>query len=288
VSARRPLDLQRLRHVSGELLRSRDFRDAVAGEAELLWWHQRAVHDSFGIASGLEVELAADAASVLVAPGVAFDCFGRALQVTSPRTIPLPSEANDGMTLLLRYQSDAGNSCAGAELVWRTSARVDARAGVPLALLDPNAVPSLRPAAARTRPLARPRVAAGATRPDGTAWEPFALSGSSERAADGIEVRIDTRAAGFTVKPCYFAALHWPGLDSRSFPVTLIRALSLQYVERTAADGFTFRIWTFLGVRGATPAASLVAFARREQLYVSWLGVACEDGAHLEAAKGTA
>ena len=68
---RRPADIQRLRHVPRELLRSRDFRDQAAFSNQLRWWHNRALHDAFGVASGLSVALAAGAASALVQPGIA-------------------------------------------------------------------------------------------------------------------------------------------------------------------------------------------------------------------------
>ena len=76
---RRPVDIQRLRHVPRELLRSRDFRDQAAASEQLRWWHNRALHDAFGVASGMSAALAADAASVLVQPGVAYDRVGREL-----------------------------------------------------------------------------------------------------------------------------------------------------------------------------------------------------------------
>jgi hypothetical protein len=52
---REPLELQRLRYWQGQMLRSRDLRDQVATEAQLRWWHNRALHNVFGVASGFEV-----------------------------------------------------------------------------------------------------------------------------------------------------------------------------------------------------------------------------------------
>ena len=132
VTARTPVSLERIRHVPRELLRSRDFRDALETDAQLQWWHQRAVHDSFGVVEGLSVDRAADAESVVVAPGLAFDCFGRELQLFEHRVVPLPEDAAP-MTLLAR--NPQGGS-AEAELVWRETTRVDHRAGVPLAVRD--------------------------------------------------------------------------------------------------------------------------------------------------------
>jgi hypothetical protein len=202
------------------------------------------------------------------------------------------------MTLLARNpvaqaprRARAGCGCHGArdeaELVWRETARVDARAGVPLVVFDPAEDPQLTSAPAKARPLARPRVAAGATPPDGTPWRPFRRPGQV-RGFDGVEVRVDTRAAGFTDMPCYFAWLHWPRLSRSAHPARIVAALGLQYVERCSIDGFTFRVW--LGPASSSVfGEALVGFARNQRLFVSWLGVQTTDDTDAErSAKGKA
>jgi hypothetical protein len=293
----RPVRLDRIHHVPRELLRSRDFRDALEADSQLQWWHQRAVHDSFGIVEGLAVELGTDTGSVVVAPGVAFDCFGRELQLFEQRIVSIPEEAVR-MTLLARYprgrevhRVSAGCGCrAGhgeADLLWRETARVDARAGVPLALLDPNGDPQLEAVSVRARALARPRVGAGATQPNGTPWQPFRRP-ETIRAFDGVEVRVDTRAVGFTDTPCYFAWLHWPRLASAVHPAAIVFGLGLQSVEKCSIDGFTFRVWLGLVLRPAF-GEELLSIARSQQLHVSWLGVQTEDQTHgPPSAKGKA
>jgi hypothetical protein len=59
------------------------------------------------------------------------------------------------------------------ELIWRPTARIDARAGVPLAGLTPKGPLELDSARPKARALARPQVGTGATPPDGTPWRPF-------------------------------------------------------------------------------------------------------------------
>src|ERR1035438_517824 len=54
-------ELERLRYWQGQMLRSRDFRDDGAIEAQRRWWHNRALHAAFGINYGLQV--AGDASS---------------------------------------------------------------------------------------------------------------------------------------------------------------------------------------------------------------------------------
>src|SRR5262249_23851380 len=50
-------DLERLRYWQGQMLRSRDFRDQAAQQAELRWWHNRALHNAYGVVAGLGVTL---------------------------------------------------------------------------------------------------------------------------------------------------------------------------------------------------------------------------------------
>jgi hypothetical protein len=294
VSTRRPVQLERVRHVSRELLRSRDFEDAVAADLELQWWHQRAVHESFGIAEGFWVELTEDGESVVVSPGLAYDCYGREVQAFDEHVVPLPEELTKRTTLLARRPPEQRRgpglgSCAGGvrriepELFWLAASRVDPRAGVPLGVFDPNALRRGRWEAIRSRTLSRPRIGAGATPQGGTAWRPSFLL-PTMRTPDGIAVRIDTRSAGFTEPPCYFAWLQWPGVASTQDPIFTVLAGGLQTVERGGVDGFTFHVW--LGLASLDRADSVVAFARRRRLYVSWLGVQAEDGADDPPAKG--
>ena len=75
----------------------RDFRDQLAREAQLRWWHNRALHKSFGVSHGFAVSAVIDAGefvAVSVTCGVAYDCFGREL------TLP----DNSGLTYLPRYR----------------------------------------------------------------------------------------------------------------------------------------------------------------------------------------
>jgi hypothetical protein len=282
VSSLGPIDIERIHHVSRELLRSRDLRDMLDTDAELQWWHQRAAHDSFGIAEGFEVGLSVDEGFVAVAPGLAFDCFGRDVHLSESRVVPVP-EGDERVTLLARLpherrRLDRGCDCSAlgrseAELAWLGSSHVDARAGVPLARFDRERSPKLQPNVARARSLARPRIGAGATPRDGTPWQPFGGFGT-RRVAFGVEVRVDTHAVGFTDTPCYFAWLQWPHVGSWTQSSPLPLELGLQYIERSTIDGFTFRVW--LDVIGRASGDEVLALAHRQQLFVSWLGVETE------------
>jgi hypothetical protein len=154
-------ELQRLRYWQGQILRSQDFRDQVAIEAQLRWWHNRALHNAFGIAGGLAVELLEKSGNclALVHRGLAYDFFGRELVHPRAESIAVPL-AEEGMVLLARYK-DSGSflrkdELSGAclpgidglckeqvELIWKPAVRLDIQDGVPLARVSSAALRSL-------------------------------------------------------------------------------------------------------------------------------------------------
>lgn len=143
------LDLERLRYRQGQMLRSQDFRDQIALEAQLRWWHNRALHNTFGVAAGLEVGLDTQGQALIVCPGLAYDCFGRELILRHEQRLRIPPVTHR-MTLLARYKETGGfprkDELAAVcipgrsalleeqpEFVWKASQAVDVRDGVPLA-----------------------------------------------------------------------------------------------------------------------------------------------------------
>src|SRR5437879_8729158 len=96
-------DLERLRYWHGQMLRSRDFRDQLAIDAQLRWWHNQAIHHAFGVAIGFEVRENKQQHSVLVEPGLAYDCFGREIVLSHNRLLAVPA-ATESLTLLVRYK----------------------------------------------------------------------------------------------------------------------------------------------------------------------------------------
>ncbi|HEU4510643.1 MAG TPA: hypothetical protein VFR78_20605 [Pyrinomonadaceae bacterium] len=93
-------ELQRLRYWQGQKLLSRDFRDQVSYESELRWWHNRALHNAYGVSYGFQVTL--DDTHVDINCGVAYDCYGRELilQVPKRMAVPEPDEKFERMTLV--------------------------------------------------------------------------------------------------------------------------------------------------------------------------------------------
>jgi hypothetical protein len=140
----------RLRYRARQRLASDDLLREVADPTELQWWHNRSVHDAFGVVSGLETRLVPTGAEVLVelASGLAYDGYGRPLTVRRRVIVELPTwRANQrpGGALLLRAPSDdpwvspvpgrATDVRNPPEVCWAEGQRISVRDGVPLACL---------------------------------------------------------------------------------------------------------------------------------------------------------
>ena len=105
----RPFELQRLKYWQGQKLLSRDFRDQTSYEAQLRWWHNRALHNAYGVSYGFAVTLIDDT-HVSVDCGVAYDCYGRELILQTPRELTLPDPTADFVSVTLVASYDTGDS----------------------------------------------------------------------------------------------------------------------------------------------------------------------------------
>src|SRR5687767_10824463 len=95
-------DPQRQRYWQGQTLLSRDFNDQIALQEHLQWWHNRALHNAYGIIDGLAV--GSDGTGRLrVRIGSAYDGFGRILHLDEARTV-LPPRESGNWTLVLQYR----------------------------------------------------------------------------------------------------------------------------------------------------------------------------------------
>lgn len=279
-------ELQRLRYRQGQMLRSQDLNDQAVIEDQLRWWHNRGIHNAYGVIAGIlegfEVELNdLSARELTVKPGVAYDCFGRELVLTRALKTKLPDEITTGSaTLLVQYQPPAAHiepicvrppsktPSISPALVWKTG-RVSVRDGVAIARIadvtkldGATSIDVDRPIA---RPLARPHIANGRTQADGAGWELWTRKTSSGEFFLGFQIGVDTSAAGFTKIPCYFAWMP-----------TLLSDLA----EISGADvhGFTFRLWfpTYIGQRlDNNPFLVLLLTIVLKQIagQVCWIGI---------------
>jgi hypothetical protein len=342
MSTKRPFTLERFRYWQGQKLLGRDFRDQRSYEAQLRWWHNRALHNVFGIAYGLEVTQISEAGEfshVNVNCGVAYDCFGRELILQTTRKIALPPDPPEGesaFTLVVSYKereecgkakyefSDCSSSCScrleEPNFQWKVSRCFSFSDGVPLAQIsyDPATKGSL-PAAKRsarvinflprlTRAFARPRIGRGATVAGDTAWDPWiesvlSFGGRRSEIQIGVQVTIDTSKAGFTQLPCYFAWLQgslWDKTYIEFFPVPF------SHIDSESPYQFRFRLWmpSIISVLGSRlryanidPLAHVkerpphgfpnefLNFARRQELYVCWIGIQEQAGTSCEPIK---
>lgn len=295
--------LDRLLYWRGQALLARDFRDEAAQADERRAWHNRAVHEAFGIAAGLEVTLLATTPQTAsVAPGLAYDRAGREILVRRALTSaapPLPpTTAEASFDLLIRLRAGS------AELTWKPSSARRSIDEVPLArfrLSRRTIGPDPRFSAPRVRPYARPRIATGATLPGNTAWQiqrpPIGLTGETA-IGTSIATRVDTSGAGFTEVPCYFAWLEGRLVDEDAG--VFLPAFFTQVTEESLT-GFVFRIWLpspgrlgregvgrsvlararTLGLRVTRTFAEVQRFAQAQRLAVAWLGCEHEQRAPL-------
>jgi hypothetical protein len=233
-------DLERVRYWQGQRLSAADLREQIATDLELRRLHDAGAHGAAGVAVGLSVsllEVNEVPTEVLVRRGLAYDCLGRLLVLTSDRRLQLPPAADTLYTLVIFSDSSAAT---GVSLYWRPRRDAGARQGVALAVLLPSqAAPhanppaldaSFRPVVAR--PLARPYSVQGRTIPGQTIWQPWVL-GPDEI---GVQVRVDTSLAGFTSVPHYFAAAV-PGRVDAS-----VEAAWFASIADPTESGFTLRL----------------------------------------------
>lgn len=264
--------LGRIEYWEGQMLRADDFRDSRRVEAQRRWWHNRALHQTYGVYQGFTATLVKDnkgrPAAINVIPGVAYDCFGRELVLDCHATVPLAAthiQKNGRLTLLVRYRdlpsrdvTDARSaSCclaeervpsAAVEFVWCEDDGTAPPEGVVLGrLMYSEGIPKRFAALEKrpiSRPLARPTLGTGSTVPGNTSWQPWEYrsigsEGNSFTFEIGVQTTIDTSAAGFTEIPQYFAWLQGSIWNQQS--MQLVPAL-LPSLAGESITGFTFRL----------------------------------------------
>ena len=297
-----PFRLQRLAYWEGQALAARDLNDEASGRAQLRWWHNRALHDTFGVSFGLVVaplSTAGRLAGVRLGPGLAYDCFGRELVVTVAREIVVPESTMQAssLTLVLRYDEISECSCApiasktgwthcatvrdNATVAWQE--RFDREDGVPLARIydfDGEYRLDGKYAVRISRPLRRPKLVSATTLSGATAWEPWSVDiGASAPVVLGMKTVVDTSSAGFLDTPCYFAALD--GIDWGGW---LGDVPTLTHLGDESASGFSFYLWFPVGQRtwqllaADSAQTSVVTLTAAQQLYVSWMGFEIATG----------
>jgi hypothetical protein len=146
MTGRDQVNIERVRYWQGQRLRARDLRTQTVSEAELRWWHNRAVHNTFGIRAGFiasPVIANSTLVAVRVACGIAYDCFGRELILQRDRQVEVPNiqtQKPATIKLIAEYRQTpprlARRSVAEAPaFLWRSAAECERDEGVSVARL---------------------------------------------------------------------------------------------------------------------------------------------------------
>ena len=232
----------RINHLQGERLRAADLEDGLGVESWLRRLHMVGLHDTWGIALGLDVTADAGAGrGVLVRPGLAYDARGRPLLISAPAVAPNPwasypaADPTAAFDLVLiadaerdRTPADRDDglclSCAEAPvrdrpaLLWRPAGR--ARIGIEVELVRATRVDPKTPTKPGDPPpllafdftirrlaetQARPHLAGGVTPPD-QPWHAWRPSTQREKIF-GLETVVDVSDWGFSAAPTFLASL---------------------------------------------------------------------------------
>jgi hypothetical protein len=110
MSIPKPKSASRVRYYDGQRLTSQDLQDDVGYEARMRGLHVRALHGVWGISLGYKVIPAKDKKSINVTQGMAYDCSGREIVMSSTFPLDLPKEPRGSnaqawwFDLLIRYE----------------------------------------------------------------------------------------------------------------------------------------------------------------------------------------
>jgi hypothetical protein len=247
------MDLYRQEYRHGQSLRSRDLSIQAEMEEQLRWWHNRAVHHAYGVVGGFAVQHVMDRKVVMVSAGLAYDAFGRPLQLFQDTELPLPKPCEQRaqkwmlVARVTGIEASEGNSekainkvCVGenrrttvnrVRLEWEPERQFDYRGAVAIAIAeidgDGNVLHLSRECLSKICGRGTPYLVNGETILGHTSWETW----KGDTAIDsGVQVKVDTSAAGFTRSPIYIAQT-----TPFCFPFPM-------YVTDVSDARFTFRV----------------------------------------------
>jgi hypothetical protein len=218
------IPFDRITYRAGQLLTARDLSDDRRRDDRLRRLHVRHLHETWGIALGLEVEQVDNRTAVAVGPGYAVDEKGRDLLLAESVRLAVPNVSRrERLVLTMCYQADAAfrdrhnlvGLCLDSGLdprherplfIWRRPEEVHFGPEVPLVQIvtDSGVIRALDLRVRRNaQALVHPHIGWGTTKPGRSGWQ-------SWEAGDyqGLEIVVDTSPAGFTREPYYFALLH--------------------------------------------------------------------------------
>jgi hypothetical protein len=252
----------RVRHYQGQRLSAGDLQAEYDNQARLRNLHVIALHDTWGIALGFDVKIDVSRNSLIVGPGVAYDCWGRELVLSRSREISVPWPANayseqvGEFDLVMSYDPDISQREARLECIpcptngeWLGTERPafawhrpgTTHLGLELPLiggLSPRPMsggPVVPDYTVRryTRPMTRPHMATGITPPD-QRWNLLRQLVRGGQVTLGFTTNVDTSMAGFLSTPHYLANLS-TGTPPMSFDDPSIPSLTppREYAEQS-------------------------------------------------------
>ena len=282
--------LVRLKHHRDELLVADDLNADFQTEREFLWLHTVGLHNTWGIAAGLTVELLGS--RVRVAPGLAYDCRGRELILATETLIDVPTvDTRNRLVLVMRYDEDGGEDLTGQRevicfphqvnplrqtpiLAWGSEDGLRLGIEVPLARVTPPVFTNLDLGIRRyAHAQGRPYVAGGSTDPRDI-WSPWNQAGDPPQQL-GWSMDVDTSKAAFVSVPCYFAWLNpHPYRSRRHLPRNLLGPFT--YVADGSRVGFTL-VTFFASSDGGDEIEDIHRVFSESRPAVVWLGIEPES-----------
>lgn len=271
ISLCRDSDLDRLDYVDGARLLADDLRDTRGGEARWQALHVRALHDTWGVATGLGTTLTPNRRGVVVSAGAAFDCRGRLIRLGDPVELPMPVALVPGMQAptfdIVLGTGGPRWEPTGGEIGFPDFGNgVRIGVDVPLGRFVRSIWGTLGGPDLGYRkvahPMTRPRIGFGLTPVGGLSW--FANTWA-------IRAMIDTSAAGFGSTPKYVGwTSQLPDLGGLVGPFL---ALSAFFPDR-------FHVRLSATSPAGLPAAAVVAnlLAGAAAIRIGWMGVEANAG----------
>jgi|SRR5580692_1403800 hypothetical protein len=281
-----PVRLERMTYWDGQTLRSADLNDIVKIADARRWWHNRALHNAYGISFGLEVTPVMVNSStpnpvpgVRVSAGIAYDRFGRMLYQQFDLDLPFPSDATDPnspVVLLLRWPEVEAEACCccapapkcclgepvrradGIEFYWKDNLKVQTQDGIPVARAFPSKDPKNTPAmldkkflSPRLRRFQRPHIVGNGTLPGATSWN---LGPADLVYPDRQDTSISWQPVDVYIDSSAAAFSQTPNyvaiLSGPLFDVSrqLLLPINFPHIADEFPDRFTFRFWIPINV----------------------------------------
>lgn len=282
---------ERLRYHGGQLLSALDLQDDFQVETQLRWWHTVGLHNTWGIAWGLDVSVVGR--RIRITPGMAYDYRGRELILAEATEINLPDEGRLNPQpihwMLVASYDTASAYTPGVEIgvvcldehadsnpehlifSWRNPDKVQMGTEVPLLLVSMSSISmgiDIRPRR-YAQPMMRPHIFAGRTPPN-TPWQPWTIFDDSDQHL-GWSIEVDTSEAGFLTVPHYFASLSSDGFE---FEPDLARRLigPFTFIAQPKTESFTFVV-LFATTVGNIEPDELDRIFQASVAAVDWMGI---------------